>query len=222
MHPIPIMLLDKFPFYRQLDAMDCGATCLRIIARYYGRYYSLEYLRDITYLDREGVSLMSISDAAEHLGFQALGVKVSIDRLAEDLPLPCIAHWRQQHFVVVYKISKSHVWVADPAAGKFRLTRESFLQGWASDRVEGERQGIVLLLEKTPDFDRREGEKVEKKGFAFLLFYFGGYKSMLFQIFIGLLFGSLISLVFPFLLQSIVDTGIPTRDLNFIYVILIA
>ena len=214
--------MDKFPFYRQLDAMDCGATCLRMIARYYGRYYSLEYLRDITYLDREGVSLMSISDAAEHLGFQTLSVKVGMNRLAEDLPLPCVAHWRQQHFVVVYKVSKSHVWIADPAAGKFKISRESFLHGWASDQVEGEQQGIVLLLEKTPDFDRREGEKIAKKGFAFLLSYLGGYRAMLFQIFIGLLFGSLISLVFPFLLQAIVDTGIPTRDLNFIYVILIA
>lgn len=216
------MLIDKFPHYKQLDAMDCGATCLRMIARHYGRFYSLEYLRDITFLDREGVSLMSISDAAEQIGFQTLGVKVGYDRLADDLPLPCIAHWRQHHFVVVYKINKTHVWVADPAAGKFKITKAEFLDAWASDVVDGEKRGIVLLLEKTPDFDAREGEKTQERGFSFLLKYLTNYKSMIFQIFIGLAFGSLISLIFPFLVQAIVDTGIQTRDLDFIYLILIA
>ncbi|MFZ4545008.1 MAG: peptidase domain-containing ABC transporter [Saprospiraceae bacterium] len=216
------MQLDKFPYYRQLDAMDCGATCLRMIARYHGRFYSLEYLRDITYLDREGVSLMSISDAAEHIGLQTLGVKVAFERLADDLPLPCVAHWRQQHFVVVYKISSSHVWLADPAAGKFKITKDEFIDAWASDVVEGEKQGIALLFEKTPDFGSRDGYKVQKTGFSFLFSYLSNYRPMIFQIILGLIFGSLISLVFPFLLQSIVDTGIPTRDLNFIYVILVA
>jgi ATP-binding cassette subfamily B protein len=216
------MLIDRFPHYKQLDGMDCGATCLRMIARHYGRYYSLEYLREITFLDREGVSLMSISDAAEQIGLHTLGVKVSYDRLSDDLPMPCVAHWRQVHFVVVYKITKSHVWVADPAAGKFKITKEEFLDAWASDVVDGEKRGIALLLEKTPEFDTREGEKLEKKGFSFLLKYLRNYKPMLVQLFLGLGFGSLISLIFPFLVQSIVDTGIPTRDLGFIYYILIA
>jgi ATP-binding cassette subfamily B protein len=216
------MFLDKFPHYKQLDGMDCGATCLRMIARHYGRYYSLDYLRQITFLDREGVSLMSISDAAEQIGLHTLGVKVGYDRLADDLPMPCIAHWRQVHFVVVYKITKTHVWVADPAAGKFKITKKEFLEGWASDVVDGEERGITLLLEKTPDFDTREGEKRQSRGFSFLLKYLRNYKPMIFQLFLGLGFGSLISLVFPFLVQAIVDTGIPTRDIDFIYLILAA
>lgn len=216
------MLIDRFPHYKQLDAMDCGATCLRMIARYYGRFYSLEYLRQITFLDREGVSLLSISDAAEQIGLHTLGVKVSYERLADDLPMPCIAHWRQVHFIVVYKITKSHVWVADPAGSKVKYTKEEFIEGWASDIVDNEKRGIVLLLEKTPEFEQREGEKLEKRGFSFLLKYLFNYRPMIFQLFLGLTFGSLISLIFPFLVQALVDTGIHTRDLNFIFYVLIA
>lgn len=216
------MPLDRFPHYKQLDAMDCGATCLRMVARYYGRFYSLEYLRQITFLDREGVSLLSISDAAEQIGLHTLGVKVSYERLADDLPMPCIAHWRQVHFVVVYKISKTYVWVADPAGSKVQYTKEEFLDGWASDIVDGEKRGIVLLLEKTPEFDKREGEKLEKKGFSFLFKYLTNYKQLIVQLLLGLTCGSAISLIFPFLVQSLVDTGIHTRDLNFIFYILIA
>lgn len=216
------MLIDKFPHYKQLDGMDCGATCLRMIARHYGRFYSLEYLREITFLDREGVSMMSIADAAEQIGLHTLGVKVGYDRLTDDLPLPCVAHWRQVHFVVVYKITKTHVWVADPAATKIKLTRKEFLDGWASDTVDGEDRGIVLLLEKTPDFDTREGQKQQARGFGFLLKYLTNYKRELIQLFLGLGFGSLISLIFPFLVQAIVDTGIQSKDLSFIYIILLA
>ena len=107
-------MADSFQFYKQLDSADCGATCLRMVARHYGRHYSLEYLRQLSYLDREGVSLMGISDAAEKIGFRTLGVKTGFKRLSEDIPLPCVAHWQQDHFVVVYKISAGKVFVADP------------------------------------------------------------------------------------------------------------
>ena len=106
----------KFTFYKQLDAMDCGATCLRMIAAHYGRAYTLNYLRQISHADREGVSLMGMSDAAEKIGMHSLGVKISFDRLIEDIPLPAVAHWRQNHFVVVIEANEKHVWVADPAA----------------------------------------------------------------------------------------------------------
>ncbi len=212
----------KFPFYKQLDAMDCGATCLRMIARYYGRHYSLAYLRELTYLDREGVSLMGISDAAESIGMHSLGVKLPYDRLTDDIPLPCIAHWRQNHFIVVTKATKKHVWVADPAAGKFKLRKQEFLDGWVSHQDEGEEVGILLLLEATPDFFNREGEQIDKSSFLYLWQYLKNYKSLLTQLVLGLLFLSGLQLVFPFLMQSIVDIGIKNQDTSFVMLILVA
>jgi ATP-binding cassette, subfamily B, bacterial len=216
------MFSKSFPFYKQLDAMDCGATCLRMVAKFYGRHYSIEYMRDITYVDREGVSLMSIADAAERIGLHTLGVKVTFERMIEDLPMPCIAHWRQVHFIVVQKVTATHVWVADPAAGKFKLTKKEFMDGWVSDIQDGEPTGILLLLETTPEFFQKEGQKIEKKGFSFLLGYLKNYRPLMLQIVFGLALGSLISLVFPFFMQSMVDIGIPTRDYEFIWIVLIA
>ena len=215
-------MIDRFPFYKQLDAMDCGATCLRMVAKHYGRHYSLEYLREITHLDREGVSLMGIGDAAESIGIQTLGVKIGYKRLTEDLPLPCIAHWRQQHFVVVYKADKSNVWVADPAAGKFKLSVKEFEDGWVSDVVDDEPQGILLLLEPTPEFNLKEGIKTDKASFKYVFSYLFKYKKLIMQLGLGLLIGSLLQLVFPFLMQSVVDIGLTTKDLNFIHVVLLA
>ncbi len=106
-----MLLLDNFPFYKQHDASDCGASCLRMVARHYGRHYSLEYLRDLTYLDRQGVTMIGLSDAAERIGMRTLGAKVGFARLKKDLPLPLIAHWEQNHFVVVYRIANGRVWV---------------------------------------------------------------------------------------------------------------
>ncbi len=202
--------------------MDCGATCLRMIARHYGRYYSLDYLRELTYLDREGVSLLGISDAAEAIGMHTLAVKIGYDRLAEDIPLPCVAHWRQNHFIVVYKIDPKHVWVADPAAGKFRLTRQEFLNGWISDTDNGQDVGVLLLVETTPEFFAREDQKIDRRGFRFLLSYIVKYKKLLLQLFVGLLLGSIIQLIFPFLMQAIVDIGIINQDINFIVLVLMA
>ena len=202
--------------------MDCGATCLRMIAKFYGRSYNLDYLRDITYVDREGVSLMGISDAAEEIGMHSLGVKISYDRLASDIPLPCIAHWKQNHFIVVYKINKKQVWVADPGASRFKMTREEFEEGWVSDVEEGEKVGILLLLEPTPTFYEREDQKMDRSGFRFLLQYIFKYKKLLAQLFIGLFVGSLIQLVFPFTMQAIVDIGIINEDIDFITLILAA
>ena len=162
----------SFPFYKQLDAMDCGVASLRMVARYHGRHYNPEYLRSISYPDREGVSLMDISDAAEHLGMHSLAVKVPYNVLPEEIPVPFIAHWRQQHFIVIYKIKKNKVWVADPAHGKVTITKEEFMDGWASDTVEGEDVGVILMLEPTPKFYEREGEKTNKISFGYLFKYF--------------------------------------------------
>ncbi len=162
-------MADRFPFYKQLDSADCGATCLRMVSKFYGRHYTLEYLRQLSYLDREGVSLMGISDAAEKIGLRTLGVKAGFRRLMEDIPLPCVAHWQQDHIVVVYKVKGGKVFVADPKIGKIQLDEQDFLNGWISDVVNTEPQGILLLLETTPDFFAREGDKnTDRTGFGFL------------------------------------------------------
>lgn len=214
----------NFPFYQQLDAMDCGATCLRMIARYFGRFYSLEYLRELTYVGKRGVSLLGISDAAEHIGLQSLAFKPSFERLVRDIPLPCIAHWNDDHFVVVYKVSKTHVWIADPAIGKFKLTKEEFLENWTSEEEEEEEQGtgVLLLLEPTPEFYEREGDKINKSGFRYVFSYFRRYRPLIGQLVLGLFLGSILQLVFPLLIKALVDVGIEGVDFKFITIILIA
>jgi len=213
---------NNFPFYQQLDAMDCGATCLRMVARYFGRYYSLEYLRELTYMGKQGVSLLGISDAAEHIGIQSLAVKATFDRLSRDIPMPCIAHWRQEHFVVVYKANQKYVWIADPAAGKFKLTKEEFLENWLSDQEEGEELGVLLLMETTPEFYERDGDKIDKSGFKYVFSYFRKFKGLIFQLVIGLVLGSVLQVIAPFLIKSIVDIGIGNIDLTFIWLIVVA
>ncbi len=212
----------SFPFYKQLDAMDCGPACLRMIAKYYGRSYSIQTLRDRSYITRGGVSLLGTSDAAESIGFRTMGVRLSFEKLSKEALLPCIAHWRQRHFIVVYKIKKDTVYVADPAHGLVKYTKEEFIQGWASTKVDDEKQGICLLLEPSPDFYKQEGEDLNKKSFKFLFSYVKPHKKFVTQLILGMLLGSLIQLIFPFMTQAIVDIGISNQDLSFITLILIA
>lgn len=212
----------SFPFYKQLDAMDCGVASLRMIARHHGRHYNPEYLRSISYPDREGVSLMDISDAAEHIGMHSLAVKIPYEVLPEEIPLPFVAHWRQTHFIVVYKITKDKVWVADPAHGKIKISKAEFMNGWISDTVEGEDVGVILMLEPTPKFFERDGEKESKLDFSYLFKYFKNYNGLIWQLAIGVIAGVFLQISFPFLMQSVVDTGIENQDIDFIYVVLIA
>lgn len=217
-------LSKSFPHYLQYDAMDCGPTCLRMVSAFYGRFYSLEDLREKAHLTREGVSLLGISEAAEKIGFRSMGARISFDILAQS-PLPCIVHWSQQHFVVVYKIKKRRgkeiIYVSDPSSGKIKYTREEFCNCWVSTKDEGLAKGIILLLDPTPEFFARAEEPVNRKGFSFLLTYLRPYKNLVLQLFVGLLFGSLLSLIFPFLTQAIVDIGINNQNIGFIYLILI-
>ena len=212
--------IKPFPIIRQLDAMDCGPTCLRIILQYYGRHYSLPFLRDRCYLTREGVSMLGISKAAESLGMRTLAARLPFDKLAEEAPLPCIAHWSQRHFVVVYDIKKGDkVYVSDPAHGKITYTKEEFLKHWAVH----EEEGVVLFLETTPDFDTHEDDDTyTKTGFKFLFSYLFNYKKFLVQLIIGMLLGSLLGLILPFLTQALVDFGINNQDIGFVYTVLAA
>ena len=152
------MPIDRFPHYTQLDSMDCGPTCLRMIAKYYGRRYSLETLRDKAFITREGVSMLGISDAAESIGFRTSGVRITLRQLKEDVPLPCILHWNQNHFVVCYKIKDDRYYIADPAAGKVVYREAEFTPCWYSTKVNGEETGTALLLEPGPEFYEQEEE----------------------------------------------------------------
>lgn len=217
--------MNSFPFYKQPDEMDCGPTCLRMIAKHYSRTISLQKLRTISETTREGSTLKNIADAAESIGFRSLGVKIDFNKLKEDAPLPCIVHWQQQHFVVVYKITKKQVFVADPAHGLVQFTHEEFIENWiGKNATKTTEEGIALLLEPTPKLKQKEDDDntENKQGFSFLFKYLFRYKKFLVQLIIGLLAGSLLQLIFPFLTQSIVDIGIQNQDINFVYLILIA
>jgi len=214
--------MSKFPFYKQLDAMDCGPTCLRMVAKFYGKNFTIQTLRERSYITREGVSLLGTSDAAESIGFRTMGARMSFDKLREEAPLPVIVHWKQCHFVVVYKIKRKKVYVADPAHGLIKYSKEEFLKAWLSTKSEGEEQGVCLLLEPSPDFYEMEDEKVNKKSFRFLFKYMKPHRRLITQLILGMTIGSVLQLIFPFLTQSIVDIGINNQDLGFITLILIA
>ena len=207
----------------QLDTMDCGPTCLRMIAKYYGRNYSLESLRERSFITREGVSMLGISDAAEQIGFRTMGVRITLDQLRTEIPLPCILHWNQRHFVVCYKIKKGKYYIADPAASRVVFNEEEFGRCWFSSSVEGKDTGTALLLEPGPDFYEREvvDEQINRK-LSFFFRYLTPYKRELFQLILGMLTVSILQLIMPFLTQSLVDTGIRDSNLSFITLILIA
>ena len=216
-------MLSQFPHYIQLDSMDCGPTCLRMITKFYGRSYSLQYLREHAFITREGVSMLGISDAAEQIGFCTMGVRVTLEQLNTELPLPCILHWNQRHFVVCYKIKNGKYYIADPASKRLVYEKEEFEHCWFSTQVEGKDTGTALLLEPGPEFyDREEDVKDKKRELSFFFRYLTPYKRELFQLILGMLTGSILQLIMPFLTQSLVDTGIRDSNLSFITLILIA
>jgi ATP-binding cassette subfamily B protein len=235
----------KIPFYQQPDEMDCGPTCLRMIAKHYGRTISLEKLRKLSETTREGSSLKNIANTAEKIGFRTLGVKINFQKLQEEAPLPCIVFWQQHHFVVVYDIvkkkrfrikkgtaskngqgqhSKYLIKVADPGHGLLEYSEEEFIKNWMGDNAhQHTEEGIALLLEPTPKLKNTEVDDAEaRRGFSFLYQYLFRYKKFMLQLAVGLLAGSLLQLIFPFLTQSVVDVGIQNQDIHFIYLILIA
>ena len=215
-------MFNKFPYYNQPDSRDCGPTCLRMIARYYGKIYSMKTLRQLSNISIEGVSLLGLSQAAESLGFRTMGAKVDIDFLREKAPFPCIAHWKENHFIIVLSVGKRTVRVADPAVGIVKYPLEEFLRHWGHSNGAGDgRSGLILILEPTPFFYEREGEKKEKLNIGILLKYLIGFRGLVFQLFLGVLISSLLQVIFPYLTKSIVDVGIHDRDLRFIYLIMI-
>lgn len=230
-------MMKNFPLYIQLDSMDCGPTCLRMIAQYYGRYYNLQYLREQCFITRLGVSMLGISDAAEHIGFRSINVRCDIKQLIEEAPLPCILHWNQKHFVVCYDIKREFSWfrdkeksvykfkIADPAGEKYILTESEFSKCWISTKRNGKDMGAALLLEPTPEFYSfsEEGDECkEQHTLATFWRYLQPYKSQLLQLGAGMLISSIIALITPFLTQSVIDQGIGHNNLNFVTLVLIA
>ncbi len=217
--------MKKFPHFHQLDAMDCGPTCLKMIASYYGKDYSLETLRKRSFITRSGVSMLGISDAAESIGFKTMGVKISLAQLINDMPLPCILHWNQKHFVVCYRIKKSkdgyRFYIADPATKNIIFKENEIRKSWISTKVDGEERGAALALEPTPLFYEKKDEHGKKlKSISFFTKYLLPYRKEFIQMFIGLLVTSVLQLIFPFLTQALVDVGIRNNSINFILLIL--
>lgn len=242
--------MKSFPFYKQHDAMDCGPTCLRMVAKYHGRSYSAQELRERTQIGKDGVNLLGISEAAESIGFRTIAVKVPLDKLLQEAPFPCIVHWSQNHFVVITppqpspvgraffssfllgrtvarRRSGGGVQVADPARGFITYTREEFEKQWATTISNGQKMGVALLLEPTPELRKEhesDGHTDEGKGLGAgrLGSYLYQNRRLVGQLGVGLLVASLLQLIFPFLTQSVVDVGIQTRNPSFILLVLLA
>lgn len=211
--------MNSFPSYRQLDQVDCGPVCLRNIATHFGKDFTLPFLRSACSIDRQGVSLQGISQAAETIGMRTKSYRLTLDDL-QTVKMPCIAHWDQNHFVVIYKITKDTVYLSDPALGLVDYPIDEFEEHWISTIKGDLQQGVIMELEPGPDFYKKEKGK-NKTGFKFLFSYLRPYKSLIIQLLIGLFIGSLIQLILPFLTQSLVDIGINSNDLPFIYLILL-
>ena len=215
--------MNNFPFFRQSDAMMCGVTCLQMICKFYGMRYNQRFLSDICYASKEGVSLLGIKDAAVKLGFYTISGRLTIDELSS-ATLPCILHWNQNHFVILYKVKKGRkFYVADPGKGLTTYTIDEFKQHWIETGQGEDEKGIAMFLEPTQAFydNTNEHETRTEKPFKFLFGYIKQYRKYFFQIILGLLVGSLLQLALPFLTQNIVDIGIKNKEIGFIWLILI-
>lgn len=213
-------------FFAQHDQMDCGPACLAMVSSHYGKNFGLPYLRDKSFITREGVSLLGISEASEKIGFKTIAAKLKPENFNKEL-LPCILHWNQNHFVVLYKIGKRFPFlpfgevrwgIADPGYGFISLSEEKFKKSWLSD---GEK-GVALFLEPTEEFYKQTPPEEEKLSVKYLLGYLKPYKSQMFQLFLLLLLGTLTTLVFPILTQKLIDDGVSRKNLSVITYILLA
>lgn len=213
------MILKRFPVEYQMDSQDCGPASLKIIAKYFGRYYSLQYLRDRCGITNQGVSLLDLSTGAESIGLRTLAIKCTIEEVVANVPFPAILFWNENHFIVIYHADKRHVWVSDPSKGRIKYTHEEFRCGWYP---KGENKGVLLAVEPTVDFQRsREQKEMEKNSFISILRYFIPYRRSFVTIFIVMLFVTLLQGMLPFISKAVIDVGIKTSDLNFINMVLI-
>lgn len=209
----------RFPNEYQMDVMDCGPACLKIISKFYGKYYSLQHLRDMCGISREGVSVKDISYGAEKIGLRTLAVNVSIEDLHKKAKLPCIVHWDENHFIVVYKVSDRQVYVSDPAKGLVTYTLQQFVNKWYK---EGSRTGAALLIDPSPEFKSEEDSRQRQKNLEKLMRYFLPYKRSFATLFGIMLLVTLLQGMLPFISKAVIDVGIKASDIDFINLVLIA
>lgn len=212
-----------FPFVKQHDAMQCGISCLSMICRFFGKKVSLSFLENNCQVSKDGVSLKTLADLCDKLHLEYTAGRASLKDLL-DCPLPCILHWNQNHFVVLYKIDRegTRFWISDPAKGKYKLNLEEFSNHWISAKLDENHKGIAMFIDKTDDFDKFSlGESANRRSFRFIWNYILEYKQYFFQIILGLGLGCLLQLVMPFLTQWIVDIGIKHEDIRLIWLILL-
>lgn len=213
----------KIDFTRQFDQMDCGPACIRMVSSAYGQDYPLSYLRTLSHLTREGVSIAGIRDALKTIGMRSASFELTMEQLIEKCPLPSILHWDQNHFVVLYGISNSCLTrtlrfkIANPAFGKQTISYKEFTNHWLNNS-----KGIVIACEPTDKFYSQIKIKKEYSILRFARKFVWPYKWEMAQTAIGMLFGVLLSLVTPFLTQAMVDEGIGLRDMNVIISIMMA
>lgn len=217
--------MRKITIIFQHDSMQCGIACLQMVCKYFGREYSLDSLSKLCFATTEGVSMLGINEAANTLGLHTISARVTTTMLGK-APLPSILHWDQNHFVVLYKVKKGKkFYVADPGKGLVTYGLDEFKQHWISTKSNGEDKGIAMFLETTPAFFTYKMEDEvhikEKRSFRFLFGYVKKYRKYFGQIILGLIVGSLLQLVLPFLTQSIVDVGIKNQDIGFVWLILL-
>jgi len=216
--------LKRFPVDRQLDLMDCGPACLKMIAKYYGRYFSLQYLRDKCGITKEGVSFFDLSYAAEEIGLRSLSIKCTLNDLIDKVPLPAILHWDNNHFVVVYKANtkKRLIYVSDPAKGHVTYKAKEFADKWIR-QGDGDK-GVLLVLEPQTEFysKKQEGNKNSKKTVEHFLNYFRPYKKSALTLLAVMLIVTVLQGFLPFISKAVIDVGIQTRDIEFINLVLIA
>ena len=214
--------MKKFPFFKQLDRADAGPACIKMISKHYGKLFSSENIQERFVAIKGGVSLESVSKVAESIGLRSLIAAISFEKLLTESQLPCVVQWKRNQCVIVYRIEKKSVHIADPAFGLIRYTKEEFLKGWTRNPIQHENTGSVLFLEPTPLF-YEQPESVDKTvSLSFFFSYLIPYKRYFVQIFLGMLIGAGLQLIFPFLTQSVVDIGINNQDIGFINLILIA
>lgn len=219
-----ILLYKKRYFVPQYDKMDCGPACLAMIFAFYGRKYPLEFLRENSFISKEGVSLLNIKNAAEKLGMNTFARRLSIEELKNSSKLfPCILHWNQNHFIVLNKIKKKTsglyvYYISDPAHGVVKIHEDVFSKSWIVEN----NIGVALFMQPSDEFCKHEIFKEDKIYFRYLLDYVLKFKGKLTMLFFLLLLGSSLTIVFPFLTEFLIDKGVNKKKLDFVFIILIA
>ena len=210
-------------FTRQFDKMDCGPACIRMVASHYGKDYPLSYLRSLSHLTREGVSVAGIRDALEKIGADSASFEMTMEQLRTKCPLPAILHWEQNHFVVLYDVKQHKLtkkwtyFVANPAYGKHGFSESSFEKYWLNGDT-----GIVIAVEPQEEFYDKKPVKEKHSLTRFARKYVWPFRWELSQSALSMLFGMLLALVTPFLTQAMVDDGINMRNMGLILNILFA